>query len=134
MNAPKIPLPKNWPANVQAVILHVISLANYVIAYTRGWAADSKNERIRWKAEAEQATAEVSLLREELRLKDARAARLPAHKRAHYEPTERMAILELRAARGWSMAETSRCFQVCEPTIQSWMGRLDEGGVLVQRF
>ena len=39
----------------------------------------------------------------------------------------RMAILELRARRGWSMAETARRFLVEPRTVSSWMRRLDDG-------
>ena len=46
---------------------------------------------------------EVSLLREEIGIKDARMGQIAAVRRPHYPPTERMAILELRAARGWSL-------------------------------
>ena len=53
---------------------------------------------------------------------------LEAHRRPHYPPTKRLAILELRAARGWSLAQTARIFLVTPLTIASWMGRLDEEG------
>jgi transposase InsO family protein len=39
-----------------------------------------------------------------------------------------MRILELRAARGWSIQQTAQRFHVTEETIASWMRRLDEGG------
>ncbi len=39
---PKIPLPKSWPEHVKSAMLHVISLAQYATAYTRGW-ADAAN-------------------------------------------------------------------------------------------
>jgi transposase len=39
-----------------------------------------------------------------------------------------MRILELRAARGWSIQQTAERFHVTEETIASWMRRLDEGG------
>jgi len=42
---------------------------------------------------------EVALLREKMRIKDARMLRIPAQRRPHYPPIERLAILELRAAR-----------------------------------
>ena len=44
--APVIPLPRAWPSLVKSAILHVISLAQFAIAYTRGWAADSVNTRV----------------------------------------------------------------------------------------
>src|SRR5439155_4377784 len=65
---------------------------------------------------------------EETRIKDARMQHLEAQKRPHYPPTERMAILELRAARSWSLAQTARTFLVTPLTIASWTTRLDEEG------
>ena len=42
-----IPLPKQWPLRVKSALPHVISLAQFATAYTRGWAANSVNARIR---------------------------------------------------------------------------------------
>ena len=57
-------------------------------------------------------------------------------RRPHYPPTERMAILELRAARGWSLEQTAKVFLVTAETIRSWVRRIDEAGAkaLVQTF
>lgn len=68
------------------------------------------------------------LLKEELRVKDQRMARVPPARRSHYSPTERMAILELKAARDWSADQTARIFLATELTAAPWMGRLDERG------
>ncbi len=38
-----------------------------------------------------------------------------------------MAILELRAARGWSLSQTAKAFLVTPATIASWLKRIDEG-------
>jgi putative transposase len=84
------------------------------------------NPQLRWRAEGDRLQQENQLLREEIRIKDARMEQLEAHRRPHYPPTERLAILELRAARGWSLAQTARIFLVSPLTIASWMGRLDE--------
>jgi hypothetical protein len=62
---------------------------------------------------------ELALLREELRIKDARMERVPPHRRPHYPAVERLAILELRAARGWSAAQTAAWFFVTEATVAS---------------
>jgi transposase-like protein len=125
---PRLPLPRAWPRTVQAALLHVIALAHYALAYTRGWAAISSNQRVRLAAEVDQLEQEVALLREEIRLKDARLARIPPGERPHYQPSERLAILELRAARGWSLAQTAKVFAVTPQTIASWTRRLDEQG------
>jgi len=41
---------------------------------------------------------------------------------------ERMAILELKAARNLSAAQTAGMFLVGQPTIASWMKRFNEAG------
>ena len=121
-------LPRSWPATVRSAMLDVLSLAKYAAVYTRSWAADSPNVRVRLQAENNRLLQEVALLREEVRIKDARMACLPPHRRPFYPAPERMAILEVRAARGWSLEQTAESFLVCRKTIASWMRRLDEQG------
>ena len=71
---PDLPLPTGWPKNVKSAVLHVISLAQYALTYTRGWAADALNPRARQAAAIDRLTNEFALLQEELRIKDARLA------------------------------------------------------------
>ncbi len=125
---PQIPLPKSWGTHVKSAILHVIALGQYALAYSRSWAADSSNERVRLKAENDRLEQELALRQEELRIKDARMGQIAPARRPHYPPTERMAILELRAARGWSLQPTARTFLVSADTIRSWVRRIDEAG------
>ena len=106
----KIPLPKVWKRQVRSAMLHVISLAQYATVYTRSWAVDSMNGRVRLKAENDRLIEEVARLREEMRIKDARTASIVPQRRPHYSPVERLAILELRAARGWSNQQAARLF------------------------
>jgi putative transposase len=87
---------------------------------------DSASNRLRVRIDGLE--REVQLLREEIRIKDARMERVPAQRRPHYPPIERLAILELRAARGWSQAETARRLLVTPLTIASWTHRLDDQG------
>ena len=114
---PRLPLPKHWQRSVQAAMVHVIALAHYAMIYTRSWAADSRNARVRLQANVDRLEQEVALQHEEQRIKDARVARIPPHRRPHFSPTERLAILELRAARGWSLAQTADRFAVTTATI-----------------
>ena len=125
---PRIALPKSWTASVRSAMIHVIALAQYTVVYTRSWMADSANPRLRMKSELDQAHQEIALLCEEIRIKDARIARIPASRRPRHPPVERMAILELRAARGWSLKQTAATFQVTAATIANWLKRLDEDG------
>jgi len=109
----------NRSSRVRSGVLHAISLAHFSLTYTRSWAANSWNARVR---------QELALVREEIRIKDSRMLRIPAQRRPHYPPTERLFILELRAARGWSRSQTARHLLVTPATVCSWMDRLDEEG------
>ena len=123
-----VPLPSSWPKHAKTATLHVISLAHFALTHVRGWAANSLIHRVRLAAERDQLNSEVAMLREEIRIKDARMATLVPHRRPHYPPGERMAILQLMAARGWSKAQAGRRFLVTDETVASWNGRLEEDG------
>jgi transposase len=125
---PQIPLPKSWGARVKSAVLHVLALAQYALTYSRSWTADSTNQRVQLRAECDRLTQELALLREEIRIKDVRMAQLDPQRRSHYPPTERMAILELRATRGWSLEQAARVFLVTAETVSSWIRRIDEAG------
>ena len=112
-------LPKNWPHGVKTAVLHVISLAHAAIVHARGILVSSPEARTRRLSDLDGLAEEISLLEEELRIKDARLALIDAHRRPHYRPVDRMAILELRAARAWSQAETAKHFLVKPTTIAS---------------
>ena len=99
-----LPLPLGWPHRVHSAVVQVISLARTSLTLARGWASESMNPELRQQAEEDRLRQEIQLLREEVRIKDARMEQLEAHRRLHYQPTARLAILELRAARGWSLA------------------------------
>jgi len=107
---PRIHLPKGWRGCVKSAVLHAIALAHYVNVYARAWAADSINARVRLAAENNRLQEACDLLREELRTKDTRMAQIAPQRRPHYAPHERMAILELRATRGWSLKLTADTF------------------------
>ncbi len=121
-------LPKGWPKRVHSAAIHAMSLAHAALTTSRGWAANHWNARFRLKVENERLRQEVALLQEEMRIKDARMERIPAHERPHYPPTERLAILELRAIRAWSLTQTAERLLVATATVASWMHRLDEDG------
>jgi hypothetical protein len=98
---PQIHLLKGWQDCVKSAALHAIALGHYAIVYARAWAADSIHARVRLAAENDRLDEECALLREELLIKDTRMAQIAPQRRPHYGPHERMAILELRAARVW---------------------------------
>ena len=121
-------LPNGWPRRVRSAVIHAVSLARLSLITARGWAAEHRDAHVRRRAQIDQRDQRIALLEEELRIKDARMLRLPAHRRPHYTPTERLAILQLRAAYGWSMTQAARHLHVSTATISSWMRRLDEAG------
>ena len=84
-------LSKGWPTRIRSAVIHVISLAHFSVTFARSVAANSINARIRLKAENSRLRQEIALLIEEMRIKDARMERIPAQRRPHYPPIERMA-------------------------------------------
>jgi len=124
----RLALPKGWPNRIRSAAIHVISLAHFSVTFARSVAANSINARIRLKTDNSRLRQEIALLIEEARIKDARMERIQAQRRPHYPPIERMAILELRAARGWSASQTADRFLVTPATVSSWMQRLDDDG------
>ncbi len=61
---------------------------------------------------------------------DVNGNRVPSHRRPQYTTIERMAILQLRAMRGWNRAETARHFFVTDDTIRSWLRRVDDDALV----
>ena len=121
---PPIRLPRQWSRHVKSGILHAISLASVVVAVARGRAVGRK----RLCVQLDQATAEIALLREELLIKDGRWARSRSKRRPHYSPIQRLRVLQLRAARGWTLEKTARVFLIDLQTLLHWMRRVDEPG------
>ena len=122
-------LPQFWPSKVRSEMLHVVSLVQYAVISTRSWTADSSNARVRLQAERDRFQQEAALLRDEIRIKDARMKSLSPSRRPYYPPTERLDILEFRAARGWSLPQTAETFLVCPKTVASGMKRIHEEGL-----
>jgi len=96
-----VSLPKAWPDHVRSAILQVVSLAHFAITYACGWADNAVNPRARQASEIDRLRAQVAMLQEQNRIKDARMATIQPQRRPHYTPMLRMAILELKAAQGW---------------------------------
>ena len=128
MKISDITVPASWPGKVKSSILNVISLAHWAIVYTRSRCANSPLERVRLRGKLEWARNEIGLLKEELRIKDARFMRIKPRNRPHYSPLERLSILELKAARGLNKAQTAKTFMLDPDTIYSWAKRIDEKG------
>ena len=71
-SSPTIPLPRAWPLRIKSAMIHAIALAQYVIVYTRSWAVDSTNPRLRIKGELDQTHQEIAMLGEQMRIQNVR--------------------------------------------------------------
>lgn len=120
-----LPLPPRWSRHVRSAAVHAIALARMALATAR---AEEKSGDSNARRVARLEGQVVLLKKEEMRIKDGRMATIPAHRRPHYVPIDRLAILELRAARGWSQAQTAEHMQITPATVAAWTGRLNEEG------
>ena len=116
-------LPRNWHSYVRGAVLNVVGIVR--VAMLAGREALIKNGDSR-DARIHQLESEVAMLREELRINGARMQRVPSHRRPQYTTVERMAILQLRAMRGWNKMETARHFFVSDDTVRAWLRRADD--------
>ncbi|MCP3980332.1 MAG: transposase [bacterium] len=105
-----------------------MSLAATALNLAYGRNSSSKSARSSLETELDRALTEIALLKEELGIKEARWRRLPSRRRPYYAPVQRMRILQLKAARGWSCEQSARAFLINEQTLRSWMSRADEEG------
>lgn len=112
-------LPKTWRRFVKSALLHVIALAEVVLGHVHGKQHASGVDRVQ---------VERGLVQRQLRLVSTRLARVPPRHRPHYTPTERLEILELRAARGWNVERAADTLVTTPETITTWLRRVDEEG------
>jgi transposase InsO family protein len=122
-----LPLPPGWSETVKTGLLQVVGLARVALLDVRAGFANGPSDA-KTAARLAALESEIAQLREELRIKDARMLRLDPRKRPHFTGEERLAILLLRAARGWTTAETARRFLLTAATVASWFVRRDEAG------
>jgi hypothetical protein len=94
-SCPEIPLPRSWPRRIRSAVLQAISLAHYSLTCARARAAHNSNALVRLRQENDRLRQEVSLLGEEVRIKDARMERLP-------RPTGGPITIPLRGSPSWS--------------------------------
>ena len=113
--------PRGWKKRVKRVLPNVLSIGRVCTAAIEAEDVASTDSTTRCSVEVDALRREVQLLREELGLKDPRMSRVLARRRPHYSAIDRMRILELKAARGWSTAEAAERFHVSDATIASWL-------------
>lgn len=121
-------LQRRWARRAKPALANAVALARTAILEVWSGPDQAPLGSTRVAVELERLRTENAWLREELRIKDTRLARIPARERPYYDPVERFAIVALRAATGWSRSETARRFLLTPATIAAWMRRLDEDG------
>ena len=126
-NLSTTPLPPSWPDHVKSAFLQALGMAHTAMAHIRGRCIDGAAVEVN-AVDSERLRSEVELLREELRIKDARMARVPARRRPRYCPGDRLAILQLKASRGWNEQQAASAFLISAATIAGWLKRVDEKG------
>ena len=82
----RTPLPRSWRPHTKAAIVHILALSHYTFTAMLARAANERSRRTRFRAEIDRLSHELALFREELRIKDARMARVPPHRRPHLRP------------------------------------------------
>jgi len=123
----QLPLPKSWTKCVKSTVLQVISLAQFTLARAQAEAIDNRDANP-FQNRLACLEQQVTLLRDEIRIKDQRMRRIAAERRPHYKPIERLEILELRTMRGWSLRQTASAFLLSPTTFAASMKRSDEEG------
>jgi putative transposase len=118
--------PQGWKRAVKSAELTAISLAQYAIVRARAQIEQDGGSTTRFISHIDRLKQEIALLTEENRILHSRIDSIPPHRRPQYKPIERMAILELRATRCWSLAETAQRFLVTAETISAWLTRIDD--------
>ncbi len=114
-----IALPRGWTKRVKSALIQSVSLAATALTLAHSRALSSRGPRKRMAAELDRANTESALLKEELDIKDGRWSRLPWRRRPFYTSVQRMRILQLKAARGWSCEQAARAFLINEQTLRS---------------
>ena len=124
----RIPLPPGWTKLAQRGLLNVVAAARLALLQVLAGFENGRVSEARVLAQNERLKERIAQLETELSIKDNRMGRLPVTKRPHYPPEERLRILLLRAATGWSLTQTAKRFLLSPQTIANWMKRLDDDG------
>jgi hypothetical protein len=85
---------------------------------------DKKCDGLRLCVENDRLRSEIGLLQREIEIKDTRFGRLDPKKRPHYLPSERLAILTIRAMRDLTNEQTAKRFQVNGTNNHSYRANL----------
>lgn len=113
-------------ATVLRLVDSMAILLSQAYQLARARLASAGSPILRLLVQRDQETTEVDLLRREAEILRAQRESLPPHRRPDYRPEQRLAILQLRRLRGWSIKRTAEHFVLHRNTIRAWI-RAAEG-------
>ena len=113
-------------ATVLRLVDSMAILLSQAYQLARARLASAASPIVRLLVQRDQAFTEVDLLRRDVEVFRAQREGLPPHRRPDYQPEQRLAILQLRRLRGWSIKKTAKHFVVHRNTVRAWI-RAAEG-------
>jgi hypothetical protein len=99
----------------------------------RGRLASAASPVLRLLMQRDQAITETDLLRREVAILRSQREGIAPHRRPDYEPSQRLAILQLRRLRGWKVIHIAERFVLHPNTVRSWISAA-EGGKKTRLF
>jgi transposase InsO family protein len=120
-------------ATVRRLIDSVAVVLSQAYQLARVRLASAASPVLRLLVQRDQAITETELLRRELAILRAQRNRIAPHRRPDYAPSQRLAILQLRRLRGWTIVQTADHFVLHPNTVRSWISAA-EGGKKTRLF
>jgi len=108
-------------ATVLRLVDSMAILLSQAYQLPRARLASAGSPILRLLVQRDQEATEVDLLRREAEIFRAQRESLPSHRRPDYRPEQRLAILQLRRLRGWSVKKTAKNFVLHRNTIRAWI-------------
>ena len=113
-------------ATVLSLVDSMAILLSQAYQLARARLASAGSPILRLLVQRDQEATDGNLLRRELEIFRAQRAGLPPHRRPDYRPEQRLAILQIRRLRGWSIKKTAKHFVLHHNTVRAWI-RAAEG-------
>lgn len=119
--APYVQDPSSWHKDVTSAVQWIVAQLHWAHLLLRERLLDSGLSHTRDMVAAMDEKLEARNQAEVCGLLQRRFGKLPARKRSHYDPADRIRIIHLMWRNGWAAKETSRRLLVSERCIRQWM-------------
>ena len=121
-------LPQHWRFSVRTAVLNVIGILR-IAMLTGPRGADQQRPR-EGRQDPPVGIRSGHAPRGTTPPRWARMQSIPPQRRPQYTCVQRLAILQLRAMRGWNKTETARHFSVSDDTIRAWLQRAEDDSLV----